>query len=122
MNAAGWSRLTLIPHFQERFDTADGRAVRVAVLDTGVDPGALHLGSTSTGATKVVDLIDATGSKQFEWDSIIEMTRLDSFLGSGDVDTSTTRELPENREIVGLSGRVYTVRFHAVTPSFNKPH
>lgn len=44
--------------FLQRFPTYDGRHVRVAVLDTGVDPAALGL----DGPNKVVDVIDCSGA------------------------------------------------------------
>lgn len=44
--------------FVRRFPSYDGRGVRVAVLDTGVDPAALGLDAPG----KVVDVIDCTGA------------------------------------------------------------
>ena len=44
--------------FLKRFPEYDGRNVRVAVLDTGVDPAALGL----DGPNKVVDVIDCSGA------------------------------------------------------------
>ena len=44
--------------FLRRFPQYDGRNVRVAVLDTGVDPAAIGL----DGPNKVVDVIDCTGA------------------------------------------------------------
>ncbi|WFD36301.1 tripeptidyl-peptidase II [Malassezia cuniculi] len=44
--------------FTRRFPNYDGRNVRVAVLDTGVDPAAIGL----NGPNKMVDIIDCTGA------------------------------------------------------------
>jgi tripeptidyl-peptidase-2 len=80
----------------------DGRGIKVAIFDTGVDPGAGGLAVTTHGLPKIIDCVDATGS--------------------GDVDTSTTL-VGDNREgaveLQGLTGRTLTVP--AACPAFTNP-
>ena len=52
---------TGVERFRERHPTYDGRGVLIGILDTGLDPGAEGLITTSTGAPKVVDLRDFSG-------------------------------------------------------------
>ena len=79
--------------------TADGRGVKIAVLDTGCDLAAAGLQETSEGLPKYLDFLDCTGD--------------------GDIDTTATVKIPEANEtstIKGRSGRDLTLGQWAPKP------
>ncbi|KAA3604531.1 MAG: hypothetical protein DWQ01_22105 [Planctomycetota bacterium] len=75
-----------VQSFLQQYPEYDGRGIRVAVLDTGVDPGHPLLQRTSTGGRKIVDWYDATTD--------------------GRVSTSVGAEVGEQGTVLGMSGRL----------------
>ncbi|MDA1114130.1 MAG: S8 family serine peptidase [Planctomycetota bacterium] len=70
----------------------DGRGIRVAVLDTGIDPGHPFLQKTPDGRRKLVDWYDATTD--------------------GRMNTSMVVDLDGNGKTIGLSGRELDLGHH----------
>jgi len=75
----------------------DGRGIRVAVLDTGIDPGHPFLQATPDGRRKLVDWYDATTD--------------------GRVDLSQAQDAQDGA-LIGLSGRRLTLGAHAGAGSY----
>ncbi|EEB17144.1 tripeptidyl-peptidase, putative [Pediculus humanus corporis] len=74
--------------FLSRYPEYDGRGIVIAIFDSGVDPGAAGLKTTSDGKVKLIERFDCSGA--------------------GDVNTSTIVEA-KNGEITGLTGRTLKI-------------
>jgi len=57
---------TGVPQFALAHPTFDGRGVLIAILDSGIDPSAPGLQTTSTGLPKLIDLRDFSGEGRID--------------------------------------------------------
>ncbi|KAJ3325037.1 tripeptidyl-peptidase II Tpp2 [Blyttiomyces sp. JEL0837] len=83
--------------FIEKFPTYDGRGTIIAILDTGVDPGAVGMQFTTTGLPKCIQMIDCTGSGDVPCTTIVEPTITKNADGT------------ETKTLKGLTGRTLTI-------------
>lgn len=88
--------------FVKNNPTFDGRGIIVGILDTGVDPGAIGLSTTTDGKPKVIDVIDCSGSGDVLMSAPVKCT------AEGYISTFGDRQLKINKEWVNPSGEFRT--------------
>uniref|UniRef100_A0A914QK08 Subtilisin n=1 Tax=Panagrolaimus davidi TaxID=227884 RepID=A0A914QK08_9BILA len=71
--------------FLSTYPKFDGRGIKIAIIDGGMDVSFEGLQTTSEGHPKIIDCFD--------------------FTGIGDVDTSIVKEMDSKSVLIGLSGR-----------------
>jgi len=82
--------------FIAKYPQYDGRGVIIAVFDSGIDPAAGGMQTTTDGKRKLIDRIDASGA--------------------GDVDTCTVVEV-KDAQVTGITGRTLTIPSNFVNPT-----
>uniref|UniRef100_A0A914QKJ8 Peptidase S8/S53 domain-containing protein n=1 Tax=Panagrolaimus davidi TaxID=227884 RepID=A0A914QKJ8_9BILA len=76
--------------FLSKYPDFDGRGIKIAIIDTGIDLYLEGLQKTSEGHPKIIDCFD--------------------FTESGNVETSEIREIDSKNYLIGLSGKKFKVK------------
>ena len=100
---------------------ADGRGVKVAILDTGCDLAAAGLQTTSEGLPKYLDFLDCTGDGDIDTTSVVTVPELNTTSTSTSIviKGKSGRDLTLGESWVPAAGselRLGTIRLYDVIP------
>jgi tripeptidyl-peptidase-2 len=106
--------ITQAAAFLQSYPKDDGSGVVVAILDTGVDPGANGLQTCPDGRPKILDLVDCSGSGDVDMTARRTAQDADPSLAASAGSASKVEEddgayAPANRKLTLLSNRVVTL-------------
>lgn len=88
--------------YLKKYPNYDGRNTIIAILDTGVDPGAAGLQVTSDGKPKIIDIVDCSGSGDIPTTTIVKATESED--GEPVITGLTGRKLRLNKDWKNPSG------------------
>ena len=95
---------------------ADGRGIRLAVLDTGCDVAAAGMRKTSTGLPKYLDFIDCTGDGDVDTRTKQSVHVTDDGITTVKGASGKSLTLPSNNSIVSNEVRVGAIRLFDILP------
>ncbi|PWA00014.1 hypothetical protein BB558_001358 [Smittium angustum] len=90
--------------FIQKHPNYDGRNTVVAILDTGIDPGAAGMQTTTDGKPKLIDIVDCTGSGDVHMSEDIP------------IEKQTDENQKEQLFVIGVSGKKLLI-----SPNWNIP-
>ncbi|ORY39823.1 subtilisin-like protein [Rhizoclosmatium globosum] len=108
--------------FLSQNPTFDGRGAVIAVLDTGIDPGAPGMQTTTTGEVKLIELIDCSGSGDVDMSTTLEPSLMTvTTLSPSASDSSDETPPPKTiKTVKGLTGRTLVIPDSWPVPSSGK--
>jgi subtilisin family serine protease len=83
--------------FLSKYPEFDGRGIKIAIIDSGIDLSLEGLQKASEGLPKIIDCFD--------------------FTESGNVETSVIKEMDSKNYLIGLNGKKFKIPKNWINPS-----